>query len=52
MRRSRCVSPGKSFNLRRSFVSDEAKITDEGWVQETGEPLNGQAGSFGIGPME
>lgn len=40
----RYVSPGKSFSLARSFVGDEAKATNEGWVLEAGEPFHARAG--------
>lgn len=49
---NRHVSPGKSFNLARSFVGDEAKTTDEGWVLEAGEASACQGRSSGFGPME
>lgn len=49
MRPSRYISPGKSFNLGRSFVGDEAKITDEGWVLQAGEPLNARPGLLDLG---
>lgn len=49
MQRNRYVSPGKSFNLARSSVGDEAKTTDEGWVLEVGEPLHASAGLLDLG---
>lgn len=44
------VSSGNIFNLWRIFMSDEAKIADDGQVFGTGEPLNARLGSLGLGP--
>lgn len=39
----------KSFNLRRIFMGDEAKIADEGQVLGAGEPLNARLGLLDLG---
>lgn len=52
MQRNEYVSPGKSFNISRSFVGDEAKITEWGLGPGDGGDFICLARALGFGPLE
>lgn len=52
MKQNEYVSPGKSFNVSRSFVGDEAKITEWGLGPGDGGDFICLARALGFGPLE